>query len=154
VQVVRSIQNSKLSVKVFNVFRKDIDKFGGPCKLKQNLIYYDIEAIWVEVHVPNMKPVLVGCCYRPPDAHVDYLTCLGEMLDNVSDVNWLNLTGIKEKDCLFLIDSPISPSGLFGDDSVRKCFQRNVRCSVVSGCHSGRGTSNIPSRGSIKVNFK
>ena len=28
---------------------------------------------------------------------------------------WLNLTGIKEKERLFLLDSPISPSGLFGD---------------------------------------
>ena len=28
---------------------------------------------------------------------------------------WLNLTGIKEKDRLFLLDSPVSPSGLFGD---------------------------------------
>lgn len=28
---------------------------------------------------------------------------------------WLNLTGIKEKDRVFLLDSPVSPSGLFGD---------------------------------------
>lgn len=29
---------------------------------------------------------------------------------------WLNLTGIKDKDRAFLLDAPISPSGLFGDD--------------------------------------
>jgi len=60
------------------------------CKAKfhvHNLICDDIEAIWVEIHVPYMKPVLVECCYRPLDTHVDYLTCLGEMLDNVSDVS-------------------------------------------------------------------
>ncbi len=28
---------------------------------------------------------------------------------------WLNLSGIKEKDRAFLLDAPISPSGLFGD---------------------------------------
>ncbi len=28
---------------------------------------------------------------------------------------WLNLTGIKDKDRTFLLDAPISPSGLFGD---------------------------------------
>ncbi len=28
---------------------------------------------------------------------------------------WLNLTGIKDKDCAFLLDAPISPSGIFGD---------------------------------------
>ncbi len=28
---------------------------------------------------------------------------------------WLNLTGIKDKDPTFLLDAPISPSGLFGD---------------------------------------
>lgn len=28
---------------------------------------------------------------------------------------WLNLTGIKERDKTFLLDTPISPSGLFGN---------------------------------------
>ena len=28
---------------------------------------------------------------------------------------WLNLSGIKEKDKSFLLDAPLSPSGLFGD---------------------------------------
>lgn len=28
---------------------------------------------------------------------------------------WLNLSGIKEKDKVFLLDAPLSPSGLFGD---------------------------------------
>jgi hypothetical protein len=28
---------------------------------------------------------------------------------------WLNLTGIKDKDRAFLLDAPVSPSGLFGD---------------------------------------
>ena len=28
---------------------------------------------------------------------------------------WLNLTGIKERDRAFLLDAPVSPSGLFGD---------------------------------------
>ncbi len=28
---------------------------------------------------------------------------------------WLNLTGIRDKDSTFLLDAPISPSGLFGD---------------------------------------
>ncbi|KAI2667000.1 Gag-Pol polyprotein [Labeo rohita] len=31
-------------------------------------------------------------------------------------------------------------------------FQRSVRCTVVSDGRSGRGTSNIPSKGSIKIN--
>lgn len=74
-------ETSEIPVKGFNVFRKDINTFGGdvaifvqrnfPCKLKSNLICNDIEAIWVEVYVPYIKPVLVGCYYRPPDAHVD-----------------------------------------------------------------------------------
>lgn len=28
---------------------------------------------------------------------------------------WLNLSGIWEKDRTFLLDAPLSPSGLFGD---------------------------------------
>ncbi|KAI2649876.1 Transposon Ty3-G Gag-Pol polyprotein [Labeo rohita] len=40
---------------------------------------------------------------------------------------------------------PLVPRGGSG-------FQRSVRCTVVSDGRSGRGTSNIPSKGSIKIN--
>ncbi|ROI84191.1 hypothetical protein DPX16_19963 [Anabarilius grahami] len=33
---------------------------------------------------------------------------------------WLNLTGIKDKDRVFLLDAPVSPSGLFGDPGFRR----------------------------------
>ena len=34
---------------------------------------------------------------------------------------WLNLTGIKDKDRTFLLDAPVSPSGLFGDAKNEFC---------------------------------
>lgn len=134
-----SIQNSELPVEGFNVFRKDRNKFGGgvaifvqsniPCKLKQNLICYDIEAIWIEVHVPYMKPVLVGCCYRPPDAHLDYLTCLGEMLDNVSDVS-----------CEFYLFGYMNID--WNDD---RCTKKNKLFSYISVCNLHQ-IVNVPTR--------
>lgn len=32
---------------------------------------------------------------------------------------WLNLTGIKDRDKVFLLDAPMSPFGLFGDKAKR-----------------------------------
>ncbi len=42
---------------------------------------------------------------------------------------WLNLTGIKERDRSFLLDAPVSPSGLFGDavNSVATRFREAKR---------------------------
>lgn len=44
----------------------------------------DIEALWVQVHFPDLKPTVVSCCHRN-DADTDYLTQLCEATD--TDVN-------------------------------------------------------------------
>ena len=38
-------------------------------------------------HLPHLKPILVGSCYRPPSANSQYLDNVCEMLDNVCDIN-------------------------------------------------------------------
>jgi hypothetical protein len=45
------------------------------------------EEIWLQVHLPHLKPILVGSCHRPPSAKSQYLDNICEMLDNVCDIN-------------------------------------------------------------------
>ena len=45
------------------------------------------EEIWLQVHLPHLKPILVGSCYTPTSANSQYLDNMGEMLDNACDIN-------------------------------------------------------------------
>ena len=38
-------------------------------------------------NLPHIKPILVGCCYRPPSSDQHYLEAMGEMLDKVCELN-------------------------------------------------------------------
>ena len=46
-----------------------------------------VEVIWLQVHLPHLKPILVGHRYTPPSANSQYLDNMCEMLDNVCDIN-------------------------------------------------------------------
>ena len=46
-----------------------------------------IEVLWLQVHLPHLKPFLLGCCYRPASANSRYLNNVCEVLDGVCDVN-------------------------------------------------------------------
>jgi hypothetical protein len=58
-----------------------------PVKLREDLMLNTVEVIWLQVHLPHLKPILVGSCYRPPSANSPYLDNVCEMLDNVCDIN-------------------------------------------------------------------
>ena len=53
-----------------------------------DLMLNTVEVIWLQVHLPHLKPILVGSCYRPPSANNQYLYNMCQMLDNVCDINW------------------------------------------------------------------
>ncbi len=77
-----SIQNSELLVNGFSFFRRDRNKHGGgvaifvqshlPVKERSDFMLNDV-ALWFQVHLHHLKPVLVSWCYRPPDANADYM---------------------------------------------------------------------------------
>lgn len=58
-----------------------------PVKMRSDLMLHDIEALWLQIHLPQVKPILVGCCYRPPSADMIYLDKNCQMLDKASDEN-------------------------------------------------------------------
>ena len=39
-----------------------------PVKLREDLMLNTVEVIWLQVHLPHLKLILVESCYRPPSA--------------------------------------------------------------------------------------
>jgi hypothetical protein len=58
-----------------------------PVRRREDLMSNTVEVIWIQVHLPHIKPILVGSCYRPPSANSQYLDNMRKMLDNVCDIN-------------------------------------------------------------------
>ncbi len=50
-------------------------------------MYENIEALWIQVHLPHIKPIVVGCCYKPPNTNMEYLNDICSMIDRVTDEN-------------------------------------------------------------------
>ena len=53
----------------------------------------DIEALLVQVHLPHLKPILLVCCYRPPNARIQYLKGICNLIDNISENKQLFMLG-------------------------------------------------------------
>ena len=89
--------DEELMVHGYNIYRRDRNIHGGgvafyilndiPVKRRDDLMTSNIEALWLQVHLPNIKPILLCCCYRPPDSNAQYLSSLCEMVDRASDSN-------------------------------------------------------------------
>lgn len=47
----------------------------------------ELEVLWLQLNLPHVKPILVGCCYRPPGSNHKYLEDMGEMLNKVCELN-------------------------------------------------------------------
>lgn len=78
----------------------------------------EIEALWLEVNIPHLEPLLVCCCYRPPNANSDYLENVCMMIDNVCDhANEIYLMG----------DLNIGWKS-------QQCPLRNKLCSITEAC--------------------
>ena len=81
----------------YNIYRKDRNANGGgvavyiqnhiPVKLRYYIMLNTVEVIWLQVHLPHLKPILVGSSYRPPSANSQYLDDMCEMLDKECEIN-------------------------------------------------------------------
>ena len=40
-----------------------------PVKLREDLMLNTVEVIWLQVHLPHLKTIVVGSSYRPPSAN-------------------------------------------------------------------------------------
>ncbi len=87
-------EDSALNIKGYSIYRRDRNAFGGgvavyiqeciPTKIREDLMNFDIEVLWLQIHLPHLKLILVGCCYRPPSANIKYLDKICQMIDYIS----------------------------------------------------------------------
>lgn len=89
-----SVPDSQVYIEGFRMWRRDRDSDGGgvalyvqdhiETRLRSDLIKTEVEIIWVEMKLPDSKPVLLGCCYRPPNVRKAYLNQIKEIMDELS----------------------------------------------------------------------
>ena len=58
--IYRNASGGRVAVYIQNQIRKDF-------------MLNTVEVIWLQVHLPHLKPIIVGSCYRPPSANRQYL---------------------------------------------------------------------------------
>lgn len=82
-------EDTEVYIKGYNIYRKDRNRYGGggavyaqhsiPLKICKDMIKDEIEALWLQVHIPHRKPILLGSCYRPPNDNNLYLNKICEI---------------------------------------------------------------------------
>ncbi|XP_038127138.1 uncharacterized protein LOC119773968 [Cyprinodon tularosa] len=85
-----SVADSKVYIPGFRMWRKDRDSYGGgvalyvqdhiEAKERTDLMNPEVEIIWVEMEIPDSRPVLLGCCYIPNNEDTKYLVKLYESI--------------------------------------------------------------------------
>ncbi len=70
-----SFEDDELMVYGYKLFRRDRNKNGSgvafyvldhiPVEVRYDLSSCNVELLWVQVHLPHLKPILAGCCHRP-----------------------------------------------------------------------------------------
>ena len=82
----------------YNVFRldriKDMEhggilcyiKNGTSCKQISDLDDDIVEAMWLELNLPQTKPILLGTVYRPPDSKAEYLSRIDSLFQECTNL--------------------------------------------------------------------
>lgn len=59
-----------------------------PVKIRNDFGCVGVEALWLQVQLPHLRPVLIGVRYRPPNVPTVYLDKICTMLDKVCDTKY------------------------------------------------------------------
>lgn len=75
-----TIYSPALGIDGYNIYRLDRNLHGGgvasyvkkqiPVKVRNDLYIEGIEVIWLQLQLTQLKPLLIGCSYRPPNATI------------------------------------------------------------------------------------
>ena len=67
-----TFDDTVVAIQGYNIYRKDRNANGGgvaiynqnhiPIKLREDLMLNTVEVVWLQVHLPHLKPILVGSC--------------------------------------------------------------------------------------------
>lgn len=85
-----TFDDATVEIQGYSIYRKDRDNKGGrvaayiqnhiPVKVRDDLMSCD-------GMLPHVKPILLGCCYRPPSSNSQYLDNLCEMGERACNEN-------------------------------------------------------------------
>lgn len=124
-----TIVDALLNIDGFNIYRLDGNIYGGgialyvqshiPVRVREDLSIVGVEAMWLQIQLPHLRSLLIGCCYRPPNANVMYLDLICDMLDKVCDL---------KNEVYFLGDLNI-------DWGVKSCALRSKLSSCANTCN-------------------
>ena len=91
----KSVTDEEVKIEGYKILRDDRNRFGGgvACYIKSDIAYdqredilEEIENIFLNILLPNTKPILVGIIYKPPDK-TDFLEKFTKSLDNTNNFN-------------------------------------------------------------------
>ena len=81
--VDNTLDDTVVAIQGYNIYRKYRNASDGgvavymqnhiPVKIREDLMLNTVEVIWLQVHLPHLKPIIVGSCYKPPSANSQYL---------------------------------------------------------------------------------
>ena len=90
-----TIMDSELNIEGYYLIRSDRNRRGGSvaCYIKKDRHYYvrancrtNFENIFLDLLLPNSKPILIGILYRPPDQSV-FLDMVSSAIADMEDFN-------------------------------------------------------------------
>ena len=91
----------------YNVFRldriKDMEHGGILCYIKNGISCKQIsdldddivEAMWLELNLPQTKPILLGAVYRPPDSKAEYLSRIDSLFQECTNLYVALVQGVR-----------------------------------------------------------
>lgn len=95
-----TFDDATVEIQGYSIYRKDRDNKGGgvavyiqnhiPVKVREDLMSCDVEMLWLQVHLPHLKLMLLGCCYTwmlPQSSNSQYLNNLCEMFERACNEN-------------------------------------------------------------------
>ncbi|XP_045107676.1 uncharacterized protein LOC123515047 [Portunus trituberculatus] len=97
-----SVTNNEIEISGYQVIRKDRNRNGGGvCMYIKSCLTFNqrndidtdgLEVIWCEVLLPKTRPIIVGCCYRPPQQN-NFLDLLEENVTKFSQEDEVIIQG-------------------------------------------------------------
>ena len=137
-----SISDSLITIPGFQApFRNDRNAMGGgvclfvstslPCRHREDIQTTGLEIIWVEFFNISKRPLLVGCCYRPPSSNRKFYDLLEENLDAVIDYDILLVGDFNAKNSDWCETDRTTADGLILQDLLDS-FNLTQLCSQPS----------------------
>ena len=118
-----SIPDARIGLQNFQTpFRRDRNENGGGVciylsndisgKRRKDLENSELELMWIEILSFSHRPLLLGCCYRPPNSTITFFEKLETSLENVIDKDILLVGDFNSKNSDWFCGDNTNSNGL------------------------------------------